>query len=339
MSKRILFIFTVCFFVISFPSFAQSPEISLREFASGQIKKGVGSIGKGGDGATWGNYSLVWRDTCTALLDGGVSAYPNNNSFSFTAVGATTPALWHGLAVYVISLSQYAPNIGLSLKSPGLGTSSIPVHGDGSNQSIFVKSAMPLGKGFSFGILLAYERSQFDAVADNDSSNYVRYHTNWLPSGGFGITWQPVNRVLVGFRALFNNDNEIRIDKKGTSTGLNSSQEYRSGISVGLWKGSLIDVGGNVRLRYNQINNTRQTNTEPNIGFEQNLWERHFAFRMGLDESSKTAGISLRFHPIVIDIAYVRDLGLARLGNLFGTNSNSLLVTLVFDYGASGVKK
>ena len=41
---------------------AQSPELSMREFASSQIKKGVRSIGFGGDGATWGNYSLVWQD-------------------------------------------------------------------------------------------------------------------------------------------------------------------------------------------------------------------------------------------------------------------------------------
>lgn len=44
---------------------AQSPELSIREFSSGQIKKGVRSIGFGGDGATWGNYALVWRDADT----------------------------------------------------------------------------------------------------------------------------------------------------------------------------------------------------------------------------------------------------------------------------------
>ena len=55
-------------------SYGQNPEFSLREFASGQIKKGVRSIGMGGDGATWGNYSLVWRDSSTALLDAGVTA-------------------------------------------------------------------------------------------------------------------------------------------------------------------------------------------------------------------------------------------------------------------------
>ena len=46
-------------FLLASHASAQSPELSLREFASGQVKKGVRSIGFGGDGATWGNYSLV----------------------------------------------------------------------------------------------------------------------------------------------------------------------------------------------------------------------------------------------------------------------------------------
>src|SRR5579871_2348299 len=83
---------------------AQSPELSLREFASGQIKKGVRSVGFGGDGATWGNYALVWRDGGTALVDAGVTAYTNGNRFQFTAVGFTTPPLWRGLVVYAIAL-------------------------------------------------------------------------------------------------------------------------------------------------------------------------------------------------------------------------------------------
>lgn len=78
---------------------AQAPELAMREFASGQIKKGVRSIGFGGDGATWGNYGLVYRDATTALLDGGATRYGDGNTFTFTAVAATTPALWRDLAV------------------------------------------------------------------------------------------------------------------------------------------------------------------------------------------------------------------------------------------------
>src|SRR5258708_37765780 len=74
---------------------AQSPETSIREFSSGQIKKGVRSIGFGGDGATWGNYALVWRDAGTALFIYGDVHYTNGTDFNFVAVGATTPALLH----------------------------------------------------------------------------------------------------------------------------------------------------------------------------------------------------------------------------------------------------
>src|SRR5579859_6695222 len=98
---------TLLAFSIYWHAYAQSPEISLREFASGQIKKGVRSIGMGGNGATWGNYSLTWRDSSTALLNAGVSSYTNNNHFSFTAIGVTSPTLRSGWVIYAIALSQY----------------------------------------------------------------------------------------------------------------------------------------------------------------------------------------------------------------------------------------
>ncbi|OIQ93652.1 hypothetical protein GALL_244110 [mine drainage metagenome] len=331
--------FCFCVVLIPFLSYSQNPEFSLREFASSQIKKGVRSIGMGGDGATWGNYSLVWRDSATALIDAGLTSYSNNNKFSFTAVAAATPSIWHGLTVYAIALSQYAANISTLLKSPGFGTSATPVHGDGTNQALFIKSAMPLGKGFSVGVLFSYERSQFDAISDINSSNFVRYQTTWLPSGGFGLTWQPNKKILLGFRALFNNDKEIRIDNAGNSNGLNNSQEYRLGGSIALWKGALIDVGGNLRHRSNQINNNNHTDIEPNIGFEQNLWQRHFVFRFGVDETSPTGGFSIRFNPVVIDFAYVNNLAGVRLGDLFGTNSNSFIGTVLIDFADCRIKR
>jgi hypothetical protein len=322
-----------CIFFTSLYGYSQNPEFSLREFASGQIKKGVRSIGMGGDGATWGNYSLVWRDSSTALLDGGTTKYTNNNQFGFTAVGVTLPPLKHGLTFYAIALSQYASNIAVSLKPPGTGNNAIPMQGDGSNQALFIKMAMPLGQGFSFGLLLSYERSIFDAVSDMNAQNYLRYQTSWLPSGGFGFSWQPNNRLLVGLRCLFNNDNETITDSISVYQGTNNTQEYRLGASIGLWKGALIDLGGNIRHRYNQIYGTSNTAVEPNIGFEQNLWQRHFVFRFGLDETSETGGMTLRFNPLVLDLAYVHNLAMARIGNLFGTSSNSILATFVFDFG------
>jgi len=167
----------------------------LREFASGQIKKGVRSVGFGGDGATWGNYGLVYRDAGRALVDGGLTHFTNGNDFSFTAVGATSPPLWHGLAIYAIALSQHAEDIRLSLSSPGLGPVARSVIGNGANQALFTKIAMPMGAGVSAGVLFSYELSQFSAVTDSGDSS-VHYRTAWRPSGGLGVAWQPASRLL-----------------------------------------------------------------------------------------------------------------------------------------------
>ena len=320
-------------FIIYCKAYAQSPEISLREFASGQIKKGVRSIGMGGDGATWGNYALVWRDSSTALADIGNTRYTNGNNFGFNAIGVTTPALWHGMAVYAIALSQNANDVSAFLKSPGLGPAPVATHGDGNDQALFVKAALPLNKQFSFGVLLSYERSQYAAATDNDPGGFVRYQTGWLPTGGFGLTYQPTGRFLFGFRALFTQDMERRIDNTSSVQGTASSQEYRLGGSVGLWKGALIDIGGNLRNKQNHIAGTSSSQVKPNIGFEQNLWNRHFAFRAGVDETSGTGGFTLKFQPINIDVAYVNNIGIARVGNLYGASSNSFITTIVFNYG------
>jgi hypothetical protein len=324
---------TLLAFGIHWQAYAQSPEISLREFASGQIKKGVRSIGMGGDGATWGNYSLVWRDSSTALADVGNTRYSNGNNFGFNAIGVTTPGLWHGMTVYAIALSQNANDVSAFLKSPGLGLTPVSTHGDGNNQALFVKAALPLNKQFSFGVLLSYERSQYSASADNNSNSFVRYQTGWLPTGGFGMTYQPVTRFLFGFRALFNQDMEHRIDNTSSVQGVSASQEYRVGASAGLWKGALIDIGGNLRSKQNHIAGTSSSQIKPNVGFEQNLWNRHLALRAGVDETSGTGGFTLKFQPVTVDVAYVNNIGIARVGSLYGENSNSFIATVVFNYG------
>ena len=276
---------------------------------------------------------MVWRDSSTALADVGNTRYANGNNFGFNAIGVTTPALWHGMTVYAIALSQNANNISAFLKSPGLGSVPVATHGDGNNQAVFVKAALPLNKQFSFGILLSYERSQYSAAADNDQEGFVRYQTGWLPSGGLGLTYQPTPRFLFGFRALFNQDMERRTDNAGSVQGVASSQEYRLGASVVLWKDALIDIGGNLRSRQNHIAGTSSSQVKPNIGFEQNLWSRHFALRAGVDETSGTGGFTLKFQPVTVDVAYVNNIGIARVGNLFGESSNSVIATLVFNYG------
>lgn len=319
-------------------SFGQSPEIQMRNFASVQIKKGVRTIGMGGDGATVGNYSLIYRDSATALIDAGATVYSNNNTFSFTAVGVTTPTVWHGLAFYAIAQSQYANNIATTLSSPGLGSGPTAVHGDGSDQGVYVKAAMPFGKGFSVGLLFSYEKSQFNAIADNNTANYVRYHTDWRPSVGGGVSWEPNKRVLIGFRGRYDTDMEFKTDNLGTVSGLNSSGEYRLGIALALWKGALIDVGGTALSRNNEIYKNQNSVYKPNLGFEQNFWNRKVAIRAGYDESSPTYGFSLRISAMVLDVAYVKNLGLARVNDLFGNQSNSLIATFTVNFVAMGKK-
>src|SRR6185369_4082496 len=100
------------------PAFA-GPETSLRELASGQIKKGVRSIAMGGDGATWGNYSLVYNDAGTALLDYGIVRYSDTgNTMTFTAVGLTSPKFWDDAALYLIALSQHGTGLRVWTMTP-----------------------------------------------------------------------------------------------------------------------------------------------------------------------------------------------------------------------------
>jgi hypothetical protein len=314
-------------------SFGQSPELSLRELASGQIKKGVRAIGFGGDGATWGNYALVYRDSGGAIVDGGITHYNNGNDFTFTAVGVTSPPLWHDLAIYVIALSQHAEGIHLSLSSPGLGPAARAMVGSGNNQALFTKAALPLGHGLSAGVLLSYELSQFNATtaADDPAPATVHYQTRWRPSGGFGVTWQPLARLLFGTRAILNHDEEVRSDAGGTSEGLARTYELRLGGSAVPWTGGIVDIGGTWLYRRNGIAGTTKRSLHPNLGVEQSFFARALALRAGIDETSYGAGFTVRRRPLQLDVAYVYDLGKARIGDLFGKTSNSVLATLTFD--------
>ena len=313
---------------------AQSPELTMRDFSSGQIKKGVRSIGFGGDGATWGNYGLVWKDDGTALLDYGDTSFANGNDFRFTAVGLTSPRLWGDAALYVIAMTQNAGDIRFNAKSPGLGAAAVPVVGNGSDHALFSKLAMPLGHGLSAGLLLSYEVSRFDARSVADPAQAVRYETLWRPSGGFGVAWQLNPAVLVGMRALLSTDLERRTDALGTIEGTARSQEYRIGGSVAPWTGALLDVGGTLLKKHNGLTGAQTTLEHPNVGFEQAFSGRRFVVRFGVDETSPTAGFSCRIRPFNLDVAYVHDMARARVGQLFGEHSRSLVLTLTLDYEA-----
>lgn len=326
-------IISVCLGLGSAPCAAQtSPELAMRDFSSGQIKKGVRSIGFGGDGATWGNYGLVWRDAGTTLADYGDTSYSNGNDLHFEAIGATTPPLWHNLAIYLIAMTEGTNDLLLKLKSPGLGPGATPVSGHGTDDALFSKIALPLGHGVSAGVLLSYEVSHFDGNAVAAPVEAIRYETHWRPSGGFGIAWQPDKRLLFGFRALLNNDLERRTDPAGITEGLARSVELRIGGSVAPWEGALIDVGGTRLDKRNAIAATHTISHEPNIGFEQSLLTRRLTLRLGVDETSPTAGLSAKLPPFNIDVAYVRNMARNRVGQLFGSRANSILATFTLDY-------
>lgn len=312
---------------------AQSPELSMREFSSGQIKKGVRSIGFGGDGATWGNYALVWRDADTALVDFGDTHYTNGNDFHFSAVGLTSPSLWHNLTIYVIAMLQDTNDVRFNVKSPGLGPGPVSMIGKGSDHAIFSKIAMPLAKGVSVGVLLSHETSQFDATAVGNPQQSIRYETHWRPSGGFGVAWQPGKRMLFGFRGLLNNDLEQRTDPAGSRQGMARTAEYRLGGSILPWGGAVVDVGATRLQRRNALNATHTLVYHPNLGFEQALLQSRLVPRFGLDETSATAGFSVKFARNRLDAAYVDNMARSRVGNLFGPNSHSALVTFTIDYG------
>jgi hypothetical protein len=63
--------------------------------------------------------------------------------------------------------------------------------------------------------------------------------------------------VLLGFRALLNNDLERQTDSAGVAEGLARSAEYRLGGSYSLWRGALVDIGGTCLEKENAIAQTR----------------------------------------------------------------------------------
>jgi hypothetical protein len=70
------------------------------------------------------------------------------------------------------------------------------------------------------------------------------------------------------------------------------------------------------------------------VGFEQALFDRHVALRFGLDETSPAAGLSFKYALFGVDIAYVVNMARSRVGNLFGANSRSFIMTFTLDYRA-----
>lgn len=312
------------------------PETALREFASGQIKKGVRSIGMGGDGATLGNYALVYKDAGTAIVDYGLVHFSDTgNSFTFTAVGFTTPTFWDDAALYVIAMSQHATSVHVwSMTEPS--ASKPPSTGDGSNQAIFVKMAKPLGDGFALGALLSYELSQMTLFPDAGGAA-ITYRTAWRPSGGLGVSYRN-DWMVAGVRLLASHDQETRIDGSGAKTGLLRSYEYRAGAAFFPWAGGIVDVGVAALDRHDGVAGTSSFKVAPTIGIEQALVPKTWWLRAGLDETTWTFGTSVAARPFKLDLALLRDLAAERTADVFGKSNLGAFATLIYEYEPEKVK-
>lgn len=307
------------------------PETALREFAGGQVKKGVRTIGMGGDGATTGNYALVYKDAGGAIFDYGIVHFRDTaNTFLFDAVGFTTPTFWDDAAFYVIALGQHAPNARVwTVTDPD--PNKPPSLGNLADTSVFVKFAKPLNRWLSIGLMGAYELSQA-TLLPFDGSTPISFRTTYLPSGGFGLHAHPNDRFQVGMRVILNHDHEIRTRGAATKEGLLRSYEYRLGAAYVPWKGALLDAGVVGLDRSNDLEGTSSFKIAPTLGAEQALVPKRVWIRGGLDETTITTGASFAFAPFKIDVAWLYNLAAARTQDVFGKKNASLIATLGFDY-------
>ncbi len=322
------------------------PETALREFAGGQVKKGVRTIGMGGDGATTGNYALVYKDAGGAIFDEGIVHFlDTGNTFTFSAVGFTTPTFWKDAAFYVIALGQIANNARVWDYTPASARNP-PSRGDLSDTSVFLKFAKPITKTLSIGLMWAFESSQAILLPDQGGPP-IQFGTSYLPSGGLGLHWHPDDRLQIGVRVILNHDQETRTRPGGPSggttqvdSGLLRSYEYRLGAAYFLpWTRTLLDAGIVVLDRSNQVDHTQTVTPNPTVGIEQVLVPKRVWVRGGLDETTVTTGMSVAVGPFKLDLAYLYNLAAARTGDVFGQRNASLIGTLGFDYARLFVHK
>lgn len=307
------------------------PETALREFAGGQVKKGVRTIGMGGDGATTGNYALVYKDAGGVIFDEGVTHFVDTgNLFTFSAVGFTSPAFWKDAAFYVIALGQTGNGVrvwDLTAASP----SKPPSRGNLSDTSIFVKFAKPITTTLSIGFMGAFELSQATLVPDAGGAP-IQFTTSYLPSGGLGLHFHPDDHWQLGARVILNHDQETRTQGLASTSGLLRSYEYRLGGAYSPWKGTLFDVGVVALDRSNEVEHTTTLAVGPTVGVEQALVAKKVWARAGLDETTWTTGVSVALGPFRIDLAYLYNLAAARTSDVFGKRNASLIGTIGFDY-------
>ncbi len=314
------------------------PETALREFAGGQVKKGVRTIGMGGDGATTGNYALVYQDAGGALFDEGLVRFRDTgNFFTFSGVGFTTPTFWDDAAFYVVALGQNATGVHVwdyTAPTP----SRPPSIGNLADTSVFVKFAKPLSPSWSIGFMGAYELSQASLQPESGGPP-IDYRTSYLPSGGAGLHWHPDEHWQAGVRVILSNDTETRTQGGASTTGLVRAYEYRLGFAYSPWQGTLIDIGGDGLDRSDGVAGTASFNLYPTVGIEQALVPKCIWARAGLDETTWTTGMSVALAPIKVDLAYLYNIAAARTGDVFGQRNTSLVATINFNYEKALAKK
>lgn len=328
--RRLLLLTGLSVFAVA-SSAAAGPETALREFAGGQVKKGVRTIGMGGDGATTGNYALVYKDAGGAIFDEGIAHFTDTGStFTFSAVGFTTPTFWDDAAFYVIALGQNGTGARVWDLTPA-SAGKPPSRGNLADTSIFVKFAKPITSTLSLGLMGAFELSQAALIPDNGAPP-IQFNTSYLPSGGLGVHWHPDDRWQFGVRLILNHDNETRRQGSASTTGFLRSYEYRLGGAYSPWKGGLVDVGAVALDRSNTLEHTTTFALNPTLGIEQALVPKRVWARGGLDETTWTTGMSVAAGPFKIDLAYLYNLAAERTADVFGKRNTSLIGTLGFDY-------
>ncbi len=307
------------------------PETTLREFAGSQVKKGARTIAMGGGGATTGNYALVYREAGVAIFDQGIAHFVDTgNTFTFSAVGFTTPTFWNDAAFYIIALGQTGNGVRVwDLTAPS--AKKPPSTGNLSDTSVFIKFAKPISKTLSIGFMGAFELSQATLLPDAGGPP-IQFKTSYLPSGGLGLHWHPDDHWQFGARVILNHDHETRTQGATVATGLLRSYEYRLGGAYSPWKGTLFDIGIAALDRSNEVDHTASFAVHPTIGVEQALVPKRVWVRAGLDETTWTTGLGFTFAPFKVDLAYLYNLGAARTGDIFGQRNVSLIGTLGFDY-------
>jgi hypothetical protein len=291
----------------------------------------VRALGMGGNGATIGNYSLVYHDAGGAIADYGITHFDDTgNDVHFVAVGMTTPTFWNDSAFYIIAMSSWGSDLRMHLASPGFAGGA-NFHAEASNEAVFAKFAKKLPYGFAVGGLFGWERSALSAAADLGGGN-LSYTTTWLPSGGAGATWEPNRFLLVGVRALLSNDWETRRDPTGSASGWLRSWEFRGGVAVRPFRSTIIDAGWVGLSRSSAVDGTSAFVNAFVLGIEQMVWRDRLWLRAGWNETAPTAGFSVRLQRFKLDVAYVHDLGVDRSSGVFGRTDDAVLATLNFDY-------